>query len=104
MVLMNIDLLQNKDGDFGLVSTGQFESPITGIIFDHEALSLSLEFGEAHDSMLLNVAVDETYTNALSQKTQLYIIGTDKKHIHEAYSAPLMHINDMQNNDVGEWK
>jgi hypothetical protein len=101
---MNIDFLKNKDGDFGLVSTGQFPSIITGIIFDHKDMTLSLEFDETVESLTLNIAVDAAYLLDLTQKSQLFIIGTDKTHVHEAYSAPLLHINDIQDNDVGEWR
>jgi len=101
---MNIDLLKNKAGDFGLVSTGQFDAAISAVIFDHDSFTLSLEFNEEHDSMTLNVAVDAMYHNDLTDKTHLYIIGTDKTHIHEAYSVPLMHVNDIQDNNIGEWK
>ena len=100
---MNIDFLMNKEGDFGLVTTGRFEAPVSGVIFDHENLTISLEFGATMDSMTLNVPVDAMYKDKLSLKNHVFMVGTDKKHIHEAYTVPLLHVNDFKNNDTGEW-
>ena len=100
---MDIDLLINKNNDVGLVATGKFESPVSGIIFDHETQSLSLEFGETMDSMALNVPVADEIIPYLTQKNYLFLIGTDKRLIHEAYRVPLMHINDFADEEAGEW-
>ena len=101
---MDIDLLINKTNDVGLVTTGKFDSTVTAAIFDHEALQISLEFGETMDSMYLNIPVSEDFVSYLTQKSHLFMIGTDKVHIHEAYKIPLMHVNDFKNSNVGEWK
>ena len=100
---MNIDLLLSKQHDLGLVFTGKFESTVTAAIFDHETHYISLEFGETMDSMVLNVPVSDDFINYMVQKPYLYMIGTDKTHIHEAYRIPLMHVNDAKASDVGEW-
>ena len=101
---MDIDLLMNKNNDFGLVATGKFDSVISGAIFDHDTHTLSLEFGETMDTMDLNVPIAEDFFNLLGNKNHIFLIGTDKRHIHEAYRIPLMHVNNHKNNgDVGEW-
>lgn len=100
---MNIDLLISKTQDVGLVTTGKFDSIITAAIFDHETQMISLEMGEIMDTMHLNIPVSEEFLNYIKQRTFLYMIGTDKTHIHEAYRIPLMHINDVKQDNVGEW-
>jgi hypothetical protein len=100
---MNIDLLVSKDQDVGIVSTGKFESRVTAALFDHETGLISLEFGETMDSMPLNIPVSEELTSFLNNRSHLYVIGTDRKHIHEAYRIPLMHLNMANAPDVGEW-
>lgn len=101
---MNIDLLINKTHDVGLVTTGKFESTITAVMLDHETLELSLEFGETMDSMAMNIPVGYDLIPFMRNRTKIFVIGTDKVHIHEAYDVPLVHINDAKSNDVGEWK
>lgn len=101
---MNIDLLMNKDGDFGLVATGRFAAKVSGVIFDHKELQLSLEFADMMESMILNVPVDPDYTDRLSRKSKMHVVGTDKKLIHEAYSVPLYHVNDSQADAESEWR
>lgn len=101
---MNIDLLISKTDDVGIVSTGKFESKVTAAIFDHDTRSISLEFGETMDTMVLNVPVGEDIVPYLTQRNHMFVIGTDKKHIHEAFRIPLMHVNNLLNSEVGEWK
>jgi hypothetical protein len=100
---MNIDLLISKTHDVGLVTSGKFDSIVTAAMFDHETQSISLEFGETMDTMHLNVPIAEDFVNYIKQRTYLYMIGTDKSFIHEAYRIPLMHINDTKADKVGEW-
>jgi hypothetical protein len=100
---MNIDLLVNKDGDFGLVATGRFDNKISGVIFDHKDYLLSLEFSETMETMALNVPVDPSYVSQLATKQRLHMIGTDKKLIHEAYSVPLYHVNDSKTTSESDW-
>lgn len=102
---MDIDLLISKTNDVGLVTTGKFEARVSGAIFDHETHSLSLEFAETLDSMTLNVPVADDFVPYLVQKSHIFLVGTDKRHIHEAYRIPLMHVNDYTaNEEIGEWK
>lgn len=101
---MNIDLLISKTQDVGIVTTGKFESTVTAAIFDHETLQMSLEFAETMDSMDMNIPIAEDIAPFLAQRNNLFVIGTDKVHIHEAYQIPLMHMNDIQTKNVGEWK
>jgi hypothetical protein len=101
---MDIDLLVNKTDDVGLVATGKFESRVTAAIFDHETQSMSLEFGETMDSMDLNIPIGEDLIPYLTQRQYLFMIGTDLKHIHEAYRIPLMHVNNLRDSNVAEWK
>lgn len=103
MVHMNIDLLISKNNDVGLVTTGKFDSTVTAVMLDHETQEISLEFGETMDSMPLNIPVAEDMMNYLNNRTSLFIIGTDKTHIHEAYRVPIMHLNNLKSRDVGEW-
>lgn len=100
---MDIDLLISKTDDICLVATGRFESPVTAAIFDNQSHKISLEFGETMETMDLNVPVGEEFVPYLAQRVSLYIIGTDKTHIHEAYQIPLMHVNDYSNDTAGEW-
>lgn len=100
---MNIDLLVNKDGDFGLVSTGRFESKVSGVIFDHDNYLLSLEFAETMESMTLNIPVDPSYVETMAEKQHMHIVGTDTHLIHEAYSVPLYHVNDKSSTPEGDW-
>ncbi len=100
---MNIDLLISKTQDVGLVTTGKFPSTVTAAIVDHETQEISLEFGETMDSMALNIPVAEDILPYLNNRNGLYIIGTDKVHIHEAYRVPIMHLNNMKSHDVKEW-
>ena len=100
---MNIDLLISKNQDVGIVSTGKFQSRVTAAIFDHETGCMSLEFGETMDSMPLNIPVSDDLIVYLNNRSHLYVIGTDKKHIHEAYRIPLMHLNMATAPDIGEW-
>lgn len=100
---MNIDLLISKTHDVGLVTTGKFESTVTAIMLDHETQELSLEFGETMDSMSMNIPVGDDLIPFMRNRNSMFIIGTDKVHIHEAYNVPLMHLNDAKAQDIGEW-
>lgn len=101
---MNIDLLINKTHDVGLVTTGKFESPVTAAIIDHEKQELSLEFGETMDAMVMNIPVADDLIPYIRNRNKLFIIGTDRVHIHEAYDVPIMHLNDAKSQNIGEWK
>lgn len=101
---MDIDLLISKSQDVGLVTTGKFDSPVTAAIFDHATRHLSLEFGQTMDTLNLNIPVGEDLVPYLTQRSHLFMIGTDRSHIHEAYRIPLMHVNDNNDPSVGEWK
>ena len=101
---MDIDLLISKGHDVGLVSNGKFENIVTAAIFDHETRRISLEFGEAMDSMNLNIPVTEEFVPYLSQRSHLFMIGTDRTYIYEAYDIPLIHINDFKDPELGGWK
>lgn len=100
---MNIDLLISQAQDVGIVTTGKFPSKVTAVMFDHQTLELSLEFGEAMDSMAMNIPVAQEYLPYLNNRNGLYVIGTDKVHIHEAYRAPIVHLNQNKTENVGEW-
>lgn len=100
---MDIDLLISKNNDVGLVVTGRLPSTVSGAIFDHETRTLSLEFGEIMESMVLNVPVADDFIPRMTHKNHMYLVGTDRQHIHEAYRVPLIHINDYAQDDVGEW-
>lgn len=102
---MDIDLLISKTNDICLVATGRFNSTVTAAIFDNESHKLSLEFGETMETMDMNIPVSEEFVPYLIQRQNLFIIGTDIKHIHEAYQIPLMHINDYaaEEQSQGEW-
>ncbi|PCI00723.1 MAG: hypothetical protein COB76_02880 [Alphaproteobacteria bacterium] len=100
---MDIDLLINKNKDVGLVATGKFDSPVSGIIFDHQTQSLSLEFGQTMETLDLNVPISEDFIPHIAHKNHLFLIGTDKRHIHEAYRVPLIHVNDYKDKNVEEW-
>lgn len=100
---MDIDLLISKTGEICLVSTGRFQSRVTAAIFDHETQKMSLEFGETMESMDMNVAISDDFIPYLTPKDSVHMIGTDKTHIHEAYSIPLMHLNDYKSQNIGEW-
>lgn len=102
-ITMNIDFLISKTQDVGIVTTGKFPSKVTAVMYDHETMEMSLEFGETMDSMSLNIPLAEEYKSYLNNRSGLYIIGTDKVHIHEAYRAPIVHLNQNKDSDVGEW-
>ncbi len=100
---MNIDLLISKTQDVGIVTTGKFPSKVTAAIIDHETYEISLEFGETMDSMTMNIPVADDMMSYINNRNGLYVIGTDKTHIHEAYQVPVMHVNAAKSHDVGEW-
>ena len=100
---MNIDLLISKTHDVGLVTTGKFDTKVTAVMVDHGTQEISLEFGETMDSMPLNIPVGEDLMPYIRNRNGLYIIGTDKTHIHEAYHVPIMHMNLKDTANVGEW-
>ena len=101
---MEIDLLISKTHDVGLVTTGKFESPVTAAIYDHETGVISLEFGQTMDTLELNIPVAGDFAAYLAQRSFLFMIGTDRAHIHEAYRVPLMHVNDYKSDEtIGEW-
>jgi hypothetical protein len=101
---MDIDLLISKTQDVGIVTNGKFESAVTAAILDHETYMLSLEFGKTMDSMDMNIPVSHDFVPYLTNTSHLFVIGTDRAHIHEAYRIPLMHVNDYNSNNIGEWK
>jgi hypothetical protein len=88
-------LLISKTQDVGIVTTSKFDSPVTAAIFDHKSRQISLEFGETMDSLMLNIPVAEDLINYIINRSNLFIIGTDRELIHEARQIPLMHINDV---------
>jgi len=100
---MNIDLLISKTQDVGIVTTGKFESKVTAVMVDHGTHELSLEFGELMDSMTMNIPVADDMMAYIRNRNGIYIIGTDKTHIHEAYRVPIMHLNLKATDNVGEW-
>ena len=100
---MNVDLLISKTDDVGIVTTGKLPSRVTAAIIDHETNEVSLEFGETMDSMTMNVPISDDLMAYINNRNGMYIIGTDKTHIHEAYQVPMMHINNTKSSDIGDW-
>jgi hypothetical protein len=101
---MNVDLLISQTQDVGIVTTAKLPSKITAVIIDHETHEISLEFGETMDSLTMNIPVADDIMAFINNRNGLYVIGTDKTHIHEAYHVPMMHVNSDKSDGIGEWK
>ena len=91
---MDIDLLINGDGEVGIVAAGQFDSPVSGVIFDHAASSMTLEFAETLDSLPMNITVSSEFIPYLQHSNIVHFIALEKKKIVDARMVALMHVND----------
>jgi hypothetical protein len=88
---MELDLLINKTGEYGIVTTHQFEAKPSAAFFDHDTLRLSLEFSETMDSVPLNVTVALDHAEALILRNQIYFVVYEGDFIVMAETIPLIH-------------
>lgn len=90
---MQIDLLLSPKGEAGLVSNRSFDSAVSGAIFDLGDSSLTLEFGEAMDSLRLNIPVADDFVDDLKRATYLHICAVEKGRMTHAIQVPLMKVS-----------
>lgn len=96
---MQIDLLSSRQGEVGLVANGAFTSDISIIIFDVAERSLTLEYGEAMDSMKLNVPVGEDFVSHLVAQDSVHVCAIEKGRMVYAKQVPLIKVS-MDEDDV----
>lgn len=91
---MQIDLLSTPQGELGLVSSRTFESQVSGVIFDTDELSLTLEFGASMDSLKLNIPVSTDFLDQLRATQYLHICAVEKGRMTYAAQVPLMKVSN----------
>lgn len=92
---MNIDLLETKSGEAGLVSDKSFDSPVVGVMYDVVTQALSLEFSDMN-ALELNIPVDGELSMPLLH-IQSIQVGTIKGgQVHDNRQVPLMLLNDSE--------
>ena len=70
---MHIDLLVSSKGEIGILSDTEFETPPSGAIFDGLEQSLTLEFSQTYDSMVMNVPLSEELAEILPHLRFLHL-------------------------------
>ncbi len=90
---MNIDLLMTQQGDAGLVSDQEFESPVAGIMFDAQTRQITLEHANM-DTVDMNIPVEDDITDALLWATSIQVGVITNGQIQDNRQIPLMLLND----------
>ena len=90
---MNIDLLVTQQGEAGLVSDQEFESPVAGIMFDNETRQLTIEFSNM-DTAEMNIPVEDDISNALLWAASLQVGVILNNQVQDNRQVPLMLLND----------
>lgn len=90
---MQIDLLIAPDGDVGLVSNHDFDTTVSGVIFDVAERSLTLEFGQSMDSLRLNIPVAEDFVAWLKSASYIHVAAVERERMVQATQAPLMKVS-----------
>ncbi|MCB1538474.1 MAG: hypothetical protein H6865_03330 [Rhodospirillales bacterium] len=93
---MQIDLLASQGGELGLVANHGFEHDVSVVIFDLSDHSLTLEFGQAMDSLRLNVAVSGEFTEPLRAISYLHVCAVEKGRMVYAKQVPMMKVSTDQ--------
>lgn len=96
---MQIDLLRARSGEVGLLGNSEFDAPVAGVIFDVQQRSLTLEFGETADSILMNVPVGEEFVQTLKKEPVVHICIVVKGRIVQASQAPLVKVSIDEDDD-----
>jgi hypothetical protein len=90
---MQIDLLSTPAGELGLISNRNFDSQVSGVIFDVAERSLTLEFGAAMDSLRLNVPVGDDFAEHLKRAGFLHICAIERGRLTYAAQVPLVKVS-----------
>lgn len=90
---MQIDLLLSTKGEVGILSDTDFETEPSGVIFDGIERTLTLEFSETYDSMVLNVPVADDIARCIIQSDDIQMGILVKGRVAKALQLPLMHVN-----------
>ena len=90
---MQIDLLATPRGEIGLVANRNFDSDVSGVIFDVLERSLTLEFGASMDSLKLNVPVGDEFVDTLKHMSYLHVCAVERGRMMYAKQAPLMKVS-----------
>lgn len=86
---MNIDLLRDKFGQFGLVCDQGFEQTPKAALFDPSQGVLSLEFDVGRDALVCNVAVVEEWRTPLSMEDSILIGAVSDSFVQMAERIPI---------------
>ncbi len=90
---MNIDLLFTREGEGGLICSGNLVQKAIGVLFDAKNGLMSIEFADG-DYMELNIPVEQTFFEPLDYTQSLHIGSVKNGHIGQAYQTPLMFLDD----------
>ncbi len=90
---MDIDLLFTREGEGGLICSGNLVQKAIGVLFDNKNGLMSIEFADG-DYMELNIPVEQGFFEALDYTQSLHIGAVKQGHIAQAYQVPLMFQDD----------
>jgi hypothetical protein len=96
---MDIDLLFTREGEGGLICSGNFVQKAIGVLFDSKSGLTSVEFidGEVMD---FNIPVEQDFFEAMDYAGMLHIGAVKGGHISQAYQVPLMFLDDPYRGDA----
>ena len=87
---MDIDLLKTDKNTLGLLASGGFDSPVSGISFEEETHTLVLEMAEAMDSLPLNVPVGYEFWEHIITSRFMHFGITQKGRITHTAQLPMI--------------
>jgi len=90
---VNIDLLLTQQGDAGLVSDLDFDSPVAGVLFDAQTRQITLELASL-DTVHLNIPVEDDICERLLWATSIQIGVIANDQVQDNRQVPLMLLND----------
>lgn len=92
---MNIDLLETRSGEAGLVSDKNFDSPVIGVMYDVASQAMSLEFADMN-ALELNIPVDGELAAPLHHMRSIQVGIIKDGQVQDNRQVPLMLLNDSE--------
>ena len=97
---MNIDLLFTDAGIAGFVADKNFQRKVCAILLDKTTGALEFELADNSDPIILNINVDSSFLDGLSNVYFPFVGSIKNSNIAQAYQAPLLIMGDSMHSQM----
>lgn len=99
---MNIDLFLTHHGESGLILDRDHENPVSGVILDAQTREMTLEFAKEHETLHLNIPVEEEHIEKLLFSPRIQVASVEDGKIAGFNDIALLYLNDPYGSDFGD--